>query len=103
MNKLRSTVVVIFNNWVEFCFTSSTNDPISTHNVSMSSITDSVPDSVETRHQVDEHANLTNDLFPSEPEKTGKKEDNDAHTLTVQKESLPTTRKKKLKATFPAV
>ena len=66
-------------------FTSNTNDQISTHNVSISFITDSISDSVETRDQVDEHANLTNDLFSSEPKKTERKEDNDAHTLTVQK------------------
>ena len=44
-------------------FKSNANDSICTHNVSMSSITDSVPDSVETRDQVDELANLTDDSF----------------------------------------
>ena len=64
-------------------FTSNTNDPITTHNVSMSSITDSDSESVETRDQVDERANLTNDLFPSEPEKNGRKEDNDARSERI--------------------
>ena len=83
-------------------FTSNTNDPITTHNVSMSSITDSVSGSVETRDQVDERANLTNDLFPSEPEKNGRKEDNDAHTLTVQKESDANNQKEKTESHFPS-
>ena len=68
-------------------FTSNANALISTHNVSMSSITDSVPDSVETRDQVDEHANLTDDMLHSKPEKTGRKEDNDTDALTGQNDS----------------
>ena len=84
-------------------FTPNASDLISTHNVSMSSITDSVPDSVEIHDQVDEHANLTDDMLHSKAEKTGRKRIMIQMHSPVKTILLSTTGKNNLKATFLVV